>query len=344
MNTIDTAASIGAVLADAHNIVVVQADNPDGDSLGSSLALEQMLEDMDKHVTLYCGVDITTYLRYLDGWDRVTNEMPRTFDACIFIDVSTYTLLEKLRVSGQMRRISAKPTIVLDHHAVTEQKLDFATVTLVDKHSSSCGEVLYNLACILDWPVNEAAAVNLTVAILSDTQGLANDLTKPNTYRVIASLVELGVDRPQLEDKRREFSKFSPEIFYYKAKLIERTEFHSCGRIATIAVPQSELNKYSALYNPAPLVQNDMLNVQGVAVAIVLKYYDDGKVTGAIRCNNGYPIGDKLAVLMNGGGHPFASGFKSAGGRSLKEITSDCIRLASQLLNTLAEENKHAHV
>ncbi len=55
----------------AENIVIIQADNPDADSLASALALEQILGDMGKKVHLYCGVSIPSYLRYLEGWDRV---------------------------------------------------------------------------------------------------------------------------------------------------------------------------------------------------------------------------------------------------------------------------------
>ncbi len=57
----------------ARHIVVIQADNPDADSLGSSLALEHALGDQGKQVSLYCGVDIPGYLHYLDGWDRVSS-------------------------------------------------------------------------------------------------------------------------------------------------------------------------------------------------------------------------------------------------------------------------------
>ena len=60
----------------ANNIVIIQAENPDGDSLGSSLALEEVLSDLGKTVTLYCPVDIPKYLHYIHGWDRVQNDFP----------------------------------------------------------------------------------------------------------------------------------------------------------------------------------------------------------------------------------------------------------------------------
>jgi len=78
----------------AQKIVIVQADNPDADSLGSSLALEHILGDLGKDVYLYSGVDVPTYLRYLSGWDRVFSEFPSTFDLSIIVDASTYTLFD----------------------------------------------------------------------------------------------------------------------------------------------------------------------------------------------------------------------------------------------------------
>src|SRR5688572_3733202 len=77
---------IREILDAARRVVVLQADNPDGDSLGSALALEQILGDMGKEPVLYCGVDIPAYLRYLQGWDRVVKDLPSQFDAAIIVD------------------------------------------------------------------------------------------------------------------------------------------------------------------------------------------------------------------------------------------------------------------
>ena len=63
---------IKAAIEAAQNILIIQADNPDGDSLGSALALEQILGDMGKNPSLYCGVDIPYYLKFFAGWDRVS--------------------------------------------------------------------------------------------------------------------------------------------------------------------------------------------------------------------------------------------------------------------------------
>lgn len=327
---------IKQLVSDAQKIVVIQADNPDADSIGSALALEHILGDLGKDVYLYCGVDMPTYLRYMSGWDRVLNEMPSSFDLAIIVDASTYTLFGQLEKAGQLSWLKSRPTIVLDHHATVERPLDFAAASIIATDVASTGELIFRLANRNSWAINTEAAEHLMTSILGDTQGLMNELTKASTYRVMADLTDLGANRAKLEELRREYGKMAPVIYAYKGRLLERTEFVSDGRIAHVTIPQEEINEYSPLYNPAPLVQFDMLQVRGVQLAIVFKHYDDGRVTAALRSNNGAPIAGKLAEHMGGGGHEYASGFKREDGKPFNEIKSECIEFATQLLNNLA--------
>lgn len=327
--------TIKQVVDGAQKIVVVQADNPDADSLGSALALEHILGDLGKEVYMYCGVDIPTYLRYLSGWDRVLNVFPSNFELTIIVDASTYTLFDQLEKAGQWGVLKSKPSIVLDHHATVEKPLDFAAASIIDAHAASTGELIYKLATGLGWSVNPEAAEQLMTSILGDTQGLMNDLTRASTYRVMADLTDLGANRPKLEEQRRLYSKMAPVIYTYKGRLLQRTDFAADGRIAYVTIPQDEINEYSPLYNPAPLVQFDMLQVQDVQLSIVFKTYDDGHITGAIRANNGSPVAGKLAERLGGGGHDFASGFKLEGKRPFNEVKSECIEFATELLNNL---------
>jgi phosphoesterase RecJ-like protein len=326
---------INELVQNAQKIVIIQADNPDADSLGSALSLEHILGDIGKNAMMYCAVDMPGYLRHLRGWDRVVSDLPSQFDLSIIVDASTITLLEKLNETGQLSWIKAKPCVVLDHHSIVENKIDFATETLCDATVSSTGELIYKLATELKWPISKNAGENIMSAILGDTQGLTNDLAGAETYKAMAALVELGVNRPLLEEARREYSKMPPVIFKYKAQLIAHTEFSAEGRIAHVTVPQTEINEFSPLYNPGPLVQNDMLQTSGVGLAIVFKQYTDGKTTAAIRANVGFSVAGVLAEHMGGGGHPYAAGFK---GKPFDEVKSDCLKFATELLNNLEQE------
>lgn len=323
---------IQQLVNEAGKILIIQADNPDADSLASALALEQILGEMDKDTHLYCGVDIPTYLRYLPGWDRVSPQIPNNFDLSIIVDASTMTLLEKLVQSNYQSKVANKPCIVLDHHAEVEKIVPFATVNLTQTDVASTGQLIYALAKEASWPLDKTSAEFIMTSILGDTQGLSNELAVADTYRVMAELIEMGANRPALEEQRREASKMHPDIFRYKAELIKRTEFHIDGRLAIVTIPQQEINTYSPLYNPAPLIQTDMLQTEGVGVTVVMKHYDDGKILGAIRCNQGSPIGAELAKAFGGGGHTYASGFKILGGRSIEEIKNEFIKKTQELL------------
>ncbi|HSX45394.1 MAG TPA: DHH family phosphoesterase [Candidatus Saccharimonadia bacterium] len=339
MSDYPEAAQIRKIVDEAHKIVIVQADNPDADSLGSALALENLLGEMGKEPYLYGATDMPTYLRYLSGWDRVQKDLPAKFDASIIVDASTMTLFEKLADSGQQGWLAARPCVVLDHHEIVENSVPFATVIINDHTRASTGELIWLLAQQLQWPVPPAAQVYLMSSILGDTQGLTNQLASADTYRIMADFIDHGVDRPQLEELRREFGKMQPAIYRYKAQLISRTEFSDDGKLASVTVPQTEINEYSPLYNPAPLIQGDMLQTAGVQVAIVFKHYDDGKITGAIRANPGASIAAELAEHMGGGGHAFASGFKVVGSRPFDEVKTDCLAFAQQLLDKLESKS-----
>lgn len=334
--TYPEAEQIGTLVEEATKIVVLQADNPDGDSLATSLALEHILGDMGKEVVLCCGVDIPTYLRYLEGWDRVTKDVPQQFDLSIIVDTSADSLIETLEISGQKQWLKTRPCIVIDHHAV-ESSIPYATVVCNQK-AVSTSEVVYELAQQLAWEISLPAAEMLSVAIMSDSLGLVSEGTSARSIEIISKLVEQGVSLAKLENDRRAMMRKSPELIKYKGELLQRIEYYSDNRIATISIPWEEIQKYSPLYNPSMLVIDEMRMSEGTDIAIAFKIYQDGKVTAKIRANFGITIAGKLAEAFGGGGHPYASGFKVTDGRPFNEVKSECIKLATELLDTLKQD------
>src|SRR5688572_18509414 len=97
---------IAQLVENAKNILIIQAENPDGDSLGSALALEAIFDEMGKKVSLYCMVEMPKYLRYAKGWDRVQNELPRDFDLTIIVDTSSASLLERTITPPNLARLT----------------------------------------------------------------------------------------------------------------------------------------------------------------------------------------------------------------------------------------------
>ena len=330
------AEQIKQILDGAQRVLIMQADNPDGDSIGSALALEQIIGDMGKEPLLYCGVDIPSYLTYLPGWDRISKDVPAQFDAAIIVDTSSETLLENLSQSGQRAWVAAKPVIVIDHHAV-EAAIPYAKVSC-NKRAVAAGEVIYELGRQLGWPLNLTAKKMIATAIMADSLGLTTEATTARSIMIVSELVSGGVKIVELEQARREMMRKKPELIKYKGELLQRIEYFADDRIATVTIPWTEIEKYSPDYNPSMLVIDDMRMATGTQVAISFKIYNDGHITGKIRCNYGFPIANQLAAHFGGGGHAYASGFKTVDGRPFNEIKSECIAYATQLLNNLKQE------
>jgi phosphoesterase RecJ-like protein len=318
-------------LEQAGKVVVVQADNPDADSLCSALALEHILAGLGKEVFLYCGVDMPSYLKYIPGSDRVSVELPKQFDLSIIVDTSSDSLLEQLDKTGAKGWLAAKPCLIIDHHA-TQPTITFANIVINTK-AVATAEVIYELAQKLNWQLNKESKELLAMGIMSDSLGLTSESTSARSIHVIGELVEAGVAMAELENARRESMRREPELIPYKGRLLERVEFLADGRIAAITIPQEELDRYSPLYNPPMLVLDDMRLARGVDLVVAFKTYRDGKITAKIRCNFGVNIADKLAEHFGGGGHSYASGFKLQDGRDLSQLKAEFIETAVKLLD-----------
>lgn len=333
--TSDTA-KIAELIEGAQSIVIMQADNPDADSLASSLALEQILHEMGKEPFLYCGVEIPSYLHYLPGWDRVSKELPNKFDLSIIVDTSADSLFESLEKSRQKQLVAAKPCIVIDHHDV-ESTIPFASIVW-NKPAVATGEVIYELARSHDWRLNQTTAEMLAASIMADSLGLSSEGVTARSVEILAELIKAGASLARLENNRRELMRKSPELLRYKGELLQRIEYFDDNRIAVITIPWKEIERYSPFYNPPMLVMDDMRQTEGTALAIAFKIYNDGKITAKLRANYGQGVAGELAEHFGGGGHRYASGFKLTDGRPFDEVKDETIKLASELLDKLAND------
>jgi bifunctional oligoribonuclease and PAP phosphatase NrnA len=325
--------AINEIIISAKKIVIIQADNPDGDSLASALALEQILGDLGKNPVLYCGVEVPGYLKYMKGWDRIVHSMPKDFDASIIVDTSAVMLLEMLEKTGELAWIRTKPCIVIDHHK-SEPTIDFAKAKYIEPAVATT-ELVYELAKHHSWPINISAGKFIVMGILSDSLGLISESTTVRSIRAIAELVEKGVSLAEIDSERKVFQKKAPEILEYKGRLLQRVKYSDDGEVATIIIPWSEIEKYSHMYNPSMLVLDEMRQVEGVKIAIALKTYPDKRVTGKVRANFGYKIADKLAEAFGGGGHSYASGFRVTDGSSVDKIQETVVKEARKLLEKI---------
>jgi phosphoesterase RecJ-like protein len=319
----------------AQKIVIVQPENPDGDSLGSSLALEEILSDLGKEVTLYCPIEMPKYMRYIAGWDRVVADWTGDYDLAIIVDTAAEALLQKtLATRGIQQFFETHPVIVLDHHGELDEEeptndLPFPHDFILSGSAASTGELIYDIAKEYNWPINAQAATNLYISLASDTLGMTTQSATEKSFAVLAGIVHLGAKPYEVENKRREYMKKPADILAYKAQLIERIEYHLDGKLATVHIPWEDIQEYSDRYNPSVLVLDEMRLVEGVEVACAIKTYPDGKLTGKLRCNR--PVASAIAGYFGGGGHSYAAGFKVH--ESMDTIIQELLTATDKALN-----------
>ena len=320
--------TFSSFIGDKNRICIIQAENPDGDSLGSAIALDYLLSD--KQISLYCSVDIPKYLHYFADWSRVTNEFDFKADGYIIVDTSAKVLLSKLlEDSAIANRLYSAPVLVIDHHE-TPDDIDFSHESITEVRPA-CAELIYRIAKDQNFEINTESAKAIFQGILSDTLGLTSSSVTAETFEISAELTRLGAKIAELEDRRREFMKKSPRILDYKADLIKRIEYSLAGELATVHIPWDDIREYSDEYNPNVLILEEMRLVEGVKVAVAIKTYPDGKVTGKIRTSSDSPIAEKVAGYFGGGGHPQASGFRIYD-TTYEEVVKDLVKIVPELL------------
>ena len=315
-------------LKDKNKICVIQAENPDGDSLGSALALDFILKN--REISLFCPVDIPKYLRYFNGWDRITNEFDFKADGYIIVDTASTILLSKLLDDAAIRnRLFSAPVFVFDHHE-TEDDLEFPHEIIVEP-KPACTDLIYHVSKEEGFEICKEAAEVIMQGISSDTLGLTSGAVTADTYETMAELTRLGANIALLEENRREYMKKSPRILEYKADLIQRIDYSLDGALATVHIPWEDIEKYSYEYNPNVLILEELRMTEGVKVAVAIKTYPDGKVTGKIRCDASAPVAEKVAGYFGGGGHPQAAGFRTYD-TSYDEVLKDLVKIVPGLI------------
>lgn len=311
-------------------VVVLQPENPDGDSVASALALEEVLGDVGKEVFIYSYVNIPSYLGYIQGHDRIGDEFPKEFDLSIIVDTVSGSLLENTLSGTRLSAVNNKPVLVLDCHPVeNDLPLEHAEYFKGEGNVIATGELVYQLAQKEGWEINSMAATHIIEATLADTLGMTTEAVTSQTLRVVADMLDKGAKMSDIDTRRRKMMQKSKEIVTYKGVLLQRIEYLLDGALAIITIPWEEIEKYSPLYNPSMLALEELRNTEGVKLSVALKAYPDGKITGKLRGSE--PIAGKLAGHFGGGGHDYAAGFKTTDW-TLQDIKAEISKVTQDLL------------
>ena len=326
-------------LANKSKLCIIQAENPDGDSLGSAFALDYLISELspEAEVSLYCPVDVPKYLRYFSDWSRIEKEFDWRADGYLIVDTAAEILLSKLLEDSAIKnKLATVPVFVLDHHE-TPDDLSFPHESIIEPLPACC-DLIYQIIRSEALPLTSDIAKNLIYGILSDTLGLTSASVTPETFEHIGALLRAGgLNMAELEEARREFMKKSPRILDFKADLIKRVDYSLDNVLATVHIPWEDIHAYSDEYNPNVLILEELRLVEGVEVAVAIKTYPDGKLTGKVRTSQ--PIADQIAGFYGGGGHPYAAGFRTYD-ISYEDCLRDLVSIVPRLLAEAKAETK----
>lgn len=296
----------GAV-QDASSILILQPDSPDGDSLGSALALEEILGDLGKQVAMYSYKEPEPYLRHLEGWDRVLQTMPKHFDLTILVDTGAPSLI-KSALEHHAGALMSMPFFIIDHHT-SRQSFGFTVHEIVEE-AVSASEVITRICLKLDWPINERAADKLASALLSDSLGLTTSGTTTESVETLAELSRRGANLYNLFKAKREASALTTDLLHLKGKLLASVEFFCDGRLAVAEITPDMVAKYKDIAEPYTLILSEMQWTKGVELVAVFKNYGT-KVNVPLRSTTG--VAAAIAESFGGGGHPNAAAYRCKG-------------------------------
>lgn len=294
---------------------------PDGDALGSELALYAILKDMGKEAHIYNRDQTPENYRFLPGSDFIGHDFgdPEKYDVVFVLDCSD---LERLGEKGTV--ITRMPMIVnIDHHVSNQT---FCEVAYIDRGASSTGELLYRLFRKMDASITEAVANNLYAALMTDTGGFRYRNTKSETLHAAGDLVEKGADPQWLAENIYENTPMAKILLLSKA--LDTLNLSLDGKVADIVISLASLAATGAISEYAEGLVDIPRNIKGVVVSVLFLELEPNYYKLSIR-SQGTTNVEAVARYFGGGGHMNAAACKIRGDlESVRQQVVDRLRTA----------------
>ena len=294
-------------------VAIVTHRRPDGDTLGSAVALCLSLRKIGKQAWILENPDVTEKYAYL--LEGLTKAAPERGDTLVSVDVAAPSLLP---AGIQAEALALR----IDHHAGES----FVPLELVDPQAAACGELIYDILQLIDLPLDREIANALYIAISTDTGCFRYANTRPHTFAVAAACAEASQDLPQLNHML--FETNSLKRLKLQGWIIDNLLLLQDGQIAICAIPL-------AVEKAMELTEDDMENISGfprsvagVKLSATLRQQEDGMIKVSVRS---VPQYDARAVCapFGGGGH------RGAAGASLDMSMEDAVKAISSAMPNL---------
>jgi len=317
----------------SNNFLITSHVNPEADALGSELAFYKLIKALGKNAVIINEDPVSLSYEFLplSGLIKKYKDNIRNlkFDCFVALDCSD------LKRTGEVYKLNTaqKPVINIDHHI---SNVKFGNINWVDTHSSSASEMVYELYKKMGVALDKETALLIYAGILTDTGSFRYSNTSPRTHRVVAELLEYGLD--VVETYKSAFGNLPFRDMQLIAKLLNGIKRQNQSRVVWFEISGSLLKKYKNLYaDLTDYLMNFARAIKGVEVAVIFK--ENLGVKNEVRVNfrsQGKIDVNNIAQSFGGGGHKSASGATLHG--TLSEVRNKVLRKINSVLKEIPIE------
>ena len=285
------------------SFLVTSHIDPDGDAIGSSLAIYSILKRLGREVKVVLEDEVPPNFAFLDGSAEVRTGEVEPCEVGVVVDSAS------VERTGRVKdMILACDTVVnIDHHRSND---NFGDYNLVIQGTGACGEIVYRLLLEIGEGITLSEAEALYVAILSDTGCFRFPTTTADTMRIAAHLLDLGVKPYHAASEI--FWNRSPRALRLLSSSLATLEITNDGAIASMEVTRQMYEATGASPKDTEGFANYPRSIRDVLVGILIREIDEGVYRVSLRSREGYNV-DGIAKTFGGGGHPTAAGFRIRG-------------------------------
>lgn len=300
------------VMKEAKRIAIVSHIRPDGDTIGSSLALMLALQKCGKDAAVFCDDAPPEKFAYLQGLVSYGNEMNGNFDLAVAVDCS-----DELRIGNlydDFKRI--RQTINIDHH---RSNTKFAKINYVDGSASATAVIMFDVIKQLT-DIDKAIADCLYTGISTDTGNFCHANTNAASFSAACYLIERGVVVSEITTALYKSSTKARTLLL--ADTVRRMRFFDEDRLAVMIVEKADMEKYGALSSDTEGFIDSAIGIRDVEVAACIMQHDGHNYKVSLRSKKTNVCA--VAMTFGGGGHKLASGFAISG--FLEDVVERVVR------------------
>ncbi len=289
-------------IEEAENIIIFSHVSPDGDTLGSNLALSMMIEKhFNKKVdSVYVG-NLPNLYSYLPNFDKFKNvqdiDINKKYDLAIAVDVASKDRM----VLGVSIYDNAKFKVNIDHH---KTNIGYGDISIVDGDAACVGIILFDIFKDWGYEITKDVARCIYTSLLTDTGGFKYESTTPEVFMLAADLVRYGVS--PTHEFRSCYETKPQAMIQFQAYAVSNAVFYNNGRIAFVKITRADMSKFNASDDYTEGVVETLRTSKDVEIAAILKETKEGYTKVSLRSKTV----DIIPVVMDfgGGGHKFAAG------------------------------------